>query len=252
MIGGGVIRLFRALLIRNGLSEDEADAAINTMSKELLETPILDAQQYERLCERLAEDIANRVGKSPTGLAAKLSPWIIGICSGVIANRMTEAIQADRPQDEVKFPPLDWPVQDITRLERSEGVGILVAVKHAHLIMIRSAVSGFVVSVETRPHSNDHLIAVRFSPVIELRHFLIGRARVRKGEFIQRGAIIGEMTEPRCILGMTVRGGEVNPAIYLPVPSVPIRPYQADPARPDDARAILAYLVLVGAPKNPG
>jgi hypothetical protein len=57
---GVLIRQFRWLLIRNGLTEDEADRAIEGMRSEFANAPVLDEAQFNRLCSEIANRLADR------------------------------------------------------------------------------------------------------------------------------------------------------------------------------------------------
>jgi hypothetical protein len=139
-----MIRSLRWLLIRNGLSEDNADAAIDRLRAEF--SSVSDADQFQKLCESLTDALAEQASPkvSRQTLRNRLKPWVQNIGSNIIVSGLTIAgtkiLSSDPP------PSLAIPVS-AAHVIRSAGLGSLF---HARTrdAPVEAASGGFVLQSE--------------------------------------------------------------------------------------------------------
>jgi hypothetical protein len=87
-------RQFRWLLIRNGLSEDEADRTIQRIHDEFASATISDADQFHRLCETITrklvqEFLSNKKPGKVRAVVSSIVTFVAGIGAEIIANKLT-------------------------------------------------------------------------------------------------------------------------------------------------------------------
>jgi hypothetical protein len=241
---GMLTRQFRWLLIRNGLSEDEADRAIEELRREFANATISNAEQFQQLCDaiasKLVEDkfVHKASGKS-RALISRILPFVGGIGTGIVANKVTPFVPdliSERPEP----PMLVCPIRNPEKVAQRGDFGLRyhnelwIIDRHEHAVN-QSATSGFVTVlpptqwfIETR---------VKHSAEWETGYCFHGQQK-RKLNFVHQGGFLGAFGNEGRTLVFTLffRGTSVDPLPYFPE----LQPLVATwKMTPDEARMVL-------------
>jgi murein DD-endopeptidase MepM/ murein hydrolase activator NlpD len=229
---GSMIRGLRWLLIRNGLSENEADVAIERLRTEFSSTS--DAEQFQKFCENLTSALAKQASPkvSRQSLRNRLKPWVQNIGSNIIVGGLTVAgtkiLSSDQP------PSLAAPVSP-SRVVRSAGVGWVFHARSPDA-PIEAASSGFILQSE-QDILNGHrtgtcVIRVSHSKKWETRYLFFGHGTARKGEFVKQGQVIGRLSRGLLLYQLRRDGLPVDDPQYVDAE-------KSDTPTPDEARLVI-------------
>jgi|HubBroStandDraft_6_1064221.scaffolds.fasta_scaffold99193_2 hypothetical protein len=211
---GSMIRSLRWLLIRNGLSENEADAAIDRLRNEFSSTS--DAEQFRKRCESLTNAFAEQASPkmSRETLRNRLRPWVQNIGSNIIVSALT--IAGTRILSRDQLPSFVAPVSP-SRVVRAAGIGLLFHAR-TRIAPVESASDGFISQSEQdmlNGHRTDaYLIRVAHSKRWETRYLLFGHGTVRKGEFVRQGQPIARLSRGVLLYQLACDGSLVDDPQY--------------------------------------
>jgi hypothetical protein len=217
-------RQFRWLLIRNGLSEDEADRAIEELRREFANATVSDAEQFQQLCEAIAKRLITEkfVHKKPGKLrpiGSRLLAFVVGIGTGIVANKLTPFVP-DLVSERPAPPTLICPIRSPEKVGRRGDFGIRyqnelwIVAKHARMI-VQAATSGFATVLPTTQWFVE--TRVKHSAEWETGYCFHGQQK-RRLNFVQQGGTLGIFGSEGRTLVFTLfyEGASVDPLPYFP------------------------------------